>query len=119
MKYLMLVYFNEAEWNLLPEEEHRRRRAEFDDYSRRMAESGKLIDGWPLHPSPTATTIRSRHGRLEQVDGPFAETKEQLVGYFLMEATDLDEMLRLATECPGHRYGTLEVRPVAPRSNGA
>lgn len=118
MKYLMMVYFNEAEWDALPEEEHQRRRAEFDAYSMRMAETGKLVDGWPLHPSRTATTIRSRHGRLETIDGPFAETKEQLVGYFLMETKDMDEMLALAAECPGNRYGTLEIRPVAPRGDG-
>ena len=115
MRYLMMVCLNEAEWEKLPAEEHQRRRAEFDAYSVRMAQAGHLIDGYPLHPVSTATTLRTRNGVLETVDGPFAETKEQFAGYFLMEAKDLDEMLALARECPGSRYGTLEVRPCAPR----
>ena len=115
MQYLMLIYFNEAEWQALPEAEHKKRRGEFDEYSQRMAKVGYLKDGNPLHPTRTATTLRSSKGRLEMVDGPFAETKEQLAGYFLMETKDLDEMLKLASECPGSKYGTVEVRPVAPR----
>ena len=116
MKYLMMVCFSEAEWESLPPEEHARRRSEFDAYTVRMAQAGHLIDGYPLHPVHTATTLRTRDGKLEMVDGPFAETKEQFAGYFLMEAKDLDEMLALAAECPGSRYCTLEVRPCAPRT---
>jgi hypothetical protein len=115
MQYLMLIYFSEAEWLSLPPDEHARRRKEFDEYSIKMAQSGHLKDGYPLEPARTATTIRSKHGRLEMIDGPFAETKEQLAGYFQMEAKDLDEMLAFAKECPGHKYGTIEVRPCAPR----
>ncbi len=117
MKYLMLICFNETEWEALPPEEHRRRRAEFDEYSVKMAKAGKLIDGYPLHPVRTATTLRTVNGKLEMVDGPFADTKEQFAGYFLMETKDLDEMLALAAECPGSRYGTVEVRPCAPRGD--
>lgn len=118
MQYLMLIHFNEAEWQALPAAEHARRRKEFDEYSIRMAHAGRLKGGNPLQPSATATTLRSSKGRLETIDGPFAETKEQLAGYFLMDAKDLDEMLALAAECPGWKYGSVEVRPVAPRGDG-
>ena len=118
MKYLMMICFNEAEWEALPASEHQRRRGEFDAYSIKMAQAGHLQDGYPLHPVRTATTLRTRNGKLETTDGPFAETKEQFAGYFLMEAKDLDEMLALAAECPGSRYGTVEVRPCAPRGDG-
>jgi hypothetical protein len=118
MKYLMLIYYQESAWDALSPEEHDRRRGEFDAYSRKLAQAGKIIDGRPLHPTRTATTIRSRQGRLEMVDGPFAETKEQLGGFYLMETKDLDEMLALAAECPGAKYGALEIRPVAPRGDG-
>lgn len=117
MKYLMMVFLNEAEWQKHPVEEHQRIRAEFDSYSERMAKAGHLLDGHPLHPARTATTLRTRNGKLEMVDGPFAETKEQFGGYFLMQAKDLDEVLALAAECPGAKYGTLEVRPCAPRGD--
>ena len=118
MRYLMMICLNEAEWEALPPAEHQRRRGEFDAYSIKMAQAGHIVDGHPLHPVRTATTLRSRNGKLETMDGPFAETKEQLAGYYLMEAKDLDEMLALAAECPGSRYGTIEVRPVAPRGDG-
>src|SRR6185369_17631332 len=98
MQYLLLIYMNEKEWEGLPPEEHARRRKEFDEYSIRTSQSGHLVGGNPLHPVRTATTIRSPKGRLEMIDGPFAETKEQLAGYFLMEARDHDEALQLAKE---------------------
>jgi hypothetical protein len=115
MQYLLLIYMQESEWEALSPEEHARRRKEFDEYSIRTSQSGHLVGGNPLHPVRTATTIRSPKGRMEMMDGPFAETKEQLAGYFLMEARDLDEALQLAKECPGSRYATVEVRPCAPR----
>jgi hypothetical protein len=118
MQYLMLIYLNETEWEALSPEEHARRRKEFDDYSVRTSQSGHLKDGNPLQAVRTATTLRSSKGRLEMVDGPFAETKEQLAGYFVMEAKDLDEMLKLAAECPGSKYCSVEVRPLAPKGGG-
>jgi hypothetical protein len=114
MQYLLLIYFNEAEWEALPAAEKSRRREEFDAYSIKTSGSGHLVGGAPLQPVRTATTLRSSKGRLEMVDGPFAETKEQLAGYYLMEAKDLDEALALARECPGSKYATVEVRPCAP-----
>jgi hypothetical protein len=115
MQYLMLIYMNEKEWESLPPEEHARRRKEFDEYSIRTSASGHLVGGNPLYPVRTAKTIRSPKGRLEMMDGPFAETKEQLAGYFLLEVRDLEEALQLARECPGSKYATVEVRPCAPR----
>ena len=118
MRYLMLIHLNEQEWLALSPEEHARRRAEFDAYAQKMSALGLLLDGNPLHPVSTATTVRTRNGKLEMVDGPFAETKEQLAGYFLVEVKDLDQALAIAAECPGSRYGAMEVRPCAPRGDG-
>ena len=119
MKYLCLAYEVEKRLSALSRSEWDALRSETIAYVGTLRKSGHLVATHALKSTRTATTLRVRNGTLAKTDGPFAETKEQLVGYFLMEATDLDEMLRLATECPGHRYGTLEVRPVAPRSNGA
>src|SRR5258705_12573896 len=93
MQYLMLIYMQESEWEALSPEEHARRRKEFDEYSIKTSASGHLVGGNPLQPVRTATTIRSAKGRLEMMDGPFAETKEQLAGYFLIVTNYLDEVL--------------------------
>ena len=114
MQYMLLIYLNEAEWAAQPPAELERRRREYDEFGIKTSRSGHLVSGLPLHPVRTATTLRSSKGRLEMVDGPFAETKEQLAGYYLMEAKDLDEALALARECPGSKYSTVEVRPCGP-----
>jgi hypothetical protein len=71
-----------------------------------------MLDARPLHSANTATTLKVRNGKLTVTDGPFAETKEQLGGYFLIEARDLNEAIQVASKCPGARYGEIEVRPV-------
>jgi len=107
MKYLCLVYLDEKRLNELPDEEC----VEFDAAIRN---SGHCIASEALESVQTATTVRMRNGRLSVTDGPFAETKEQLAGFYMIEAKDLDEAMRLASEIPPARVGCIEVRPVRP-----
>ena len=107
MKYLCLVYLDEKRLNELPDEEC----VEFDTAIRN---SGHCIASEALESVQTATTVRMRNGRLSVTDGPFAETKEQLAGFYMIEAKDLDEAIRLASEIPPARVGCIEVRPVRP-----
>jgi len=107
MKYLCLVYLDEKRLNELPDEEC----VEFDTAIRN---SGHCIASEALESVQTATTVRMRNGRLSVTDGPFAETKEQLAGFYMIEAKDLDEAMRLASEIPPARVGCIEIRPVRP-----
>jgi hypothetical protein len=104
VKYLCLVYLSPEHWNSVPDE------ACFA-CSHEMRASGHFIDGTPLHPVHTATTVRVRNGRATVTDGPFAETKEQLAGFYLIEARDLNEAIQLASKIPPAQYGSIEVRP--------
>ena len=109
MKYLCLVYADERTLHTQPDSP---RDAECFDYAASVQESGRLIAAEALQPVATATTVRMRNGRLVVSDGPFAETKEQLAGFYLLEARDLDEALQLASRIPPARLGSIEVRPV-------
>lgn len=112
MKYLALVYYNEkimqdmtqAEWDALNGE----CMACVED----LSHSGHFIDGAPLQMTNTSTTLRMRNGKPIVTDGPFAETKEQLAGFYMLEARDINEALRLAAKIPPARYGSIEIRPV-------
>ena len=104
MKYLCLVYLSPEHWSSCPD-------SECFACSQEMAASGHFIDGTPLHPVHTATTVRVRNGRPTITDGPFAETKEALAGFYLIEARDLNEAIQLAAKIPPARYGSIEVRP--------
>jgi hypothetical protein len=92
---------------------------QYDAYTRMLRDRGAYKGGEALQPVTSATTIRVRDGQTLTTDGPFAETKEALGGFYLIEAADLDEALRLAADCPGARYGSIEIRPVADFSEGA
>lgn len=105
MKYLCLVYLDQENWNACPD-------SICFDYVQTLQRSGHFVDGMPLHPVHTATTVRVRNGKTSLVDGPFAETKEQLAGFYLIEARDLNEAIRLAADIPPVKYGSIEVRPV-------
>jgi len=105
MKYLCLVYIEEARW-------HEESDLECIDYVNALRVGGKLLGGEPLHPVATATTVRVRNGALSVTDGPFAETKEHLAGFYLIDATDLDEAIQIAAKIPPARSGSIEVRPV-------
>lgn len=112
MKYLCLAYEAEATFKTMPREEWDALRAETLDYVEALQRSGHLVDARPLQSARTAVTLKVRNGQLSTIDGPFAETKEQLGGFIMIEARDLNEAIQLAAKWPGARYGEIEVRPV-------
>ncbi|MBB4635025.1 YciI family protein [Longimicrobium terrae] len=112
MKYLCLIYDNEQTWNEMPESESKSMIDEYFAISDALAQSGQLIAGEALEPVATATTVRVRNGKLTTTDGPFAETKEQLGGFYLIEARDLNEAIQVAARFPSARVGSVEVRPI-------
>ena len=114
MKYLLLIYENEADFANLSEAEGNKIFAEYMDYTKGIKKNGNYIGGEALQPVATATTVRQRNGKTLTTDGPFAETKEQLGGFFLVEAKDLDEAIKLAGGIPAVRNGSIEVRPILP-----
>lgn len=109
MKYMLLIYSDEKCWT---NEEREKCFAESIALTHDLKEQGKYLGASPLHPVMTATSVRVREGKRLVTDGPFAETREQLGGYFLVEAADLDEAIAIAGRIPGARKGTVEVRPV-------
>jgi hypothetical protein len=113
MKYMLLIYHEERAWDGLSEQERQKIYAEYGQFSQEIVASGHYLGGSELHPCSTATSVRVRDGKQLAVDGPFAETKEQLGGYYLIEASDLDEAIGIAARIPSARMGTIEVRPVS------
>jgi len=114
MKYLLLVYSDEDSWT---EEERMRCMAESVDYCHELAASGKYLAASPLQYVSTATSVRVRDGKPLITDGPFAETVEQLGGYFLVDAVDLDEAIRIASRIPSAPKSTIEIRPIVDLDN--
>ncbi len=112
MKYLCLAYEEEQKLNDLTHQEWLDLRQETLDYVESLQDSGHLLGAHPLKSARTASTVRVRGGSPSVTDGPFAETKEQLGGYFLIEVADRDEAVRIATAWPSARIGTIEVRPI-------
>jgi hypothetical protein len=112
MKYLCLAYEEEAELNALSREEWDALRHETLAYVELLRDNGHLLMTHALQSVRTAMTVRVRHGRLSATDGPFAETKETLGGFFLIEAADLNEAVQLAARWPSARLGSIEVRPI-------
>ncbi len=111
MKYLALVYYDERIMERKSQEEWDSLNRECIECVARLRESGHYITGSPLLPTSTSTTVRVRDNRITATDGPFAETKEQLAGFYMLEAKDLDEAIALAGKIPPARYGSVEVRP--------
>jgi hypothetical protein len=109
MKYMLLIYLEEQALN---ESEREQCYEESARLAHDLHARGQYLAAAPLHPTSTATSVRVRDGKRLVTDGPFAETREQLGGYFLIDAKDLDEALRIAARIPGARTGTVEVRPV-------
>ncbi len=105
MKYLCLVYLDKENWDTCPD-------PQCAAYGAELAERGKLLAAEPLHSIDLATTVRVRNGVLSVTDGPFAETREMLAGFYLLDATDLNDAIRIASDIPPARYGSIEVRPV-------
>ncbi len=114
MQYLLLIYGNEKEWMSQSKEDLGKMYGEYLAYTADIRKSGHYIGGNPLQPVATASTVRMRGGKRAVTDGPFAETKEQLGGYYLVEARDLDEAIELAERIPGAKFGSIEVRPIQP-----
>ena len=112
MQYLLLIYRNEAELSKMSNEDRQKMHAEYGTYTQSIIASGNFKAGDGLQPTTTATTVRVRDGKIMTTDGPFAETREQLGGYYLVEAKDLDAAIGMAARIPGAREGSIEVRPV-------
>jgi hypothetical protein len=112
MQYLCLIYEDETLWQKMPKADAGKIFGEYFAFTDGIKKSGHWLGGNPLQPTNTATTVRVRKGKVSTTDGPFAETKEQLGGYYLIEAKDLDEAIQLASKIPGARLGSIEVRPV-------
>jgi hypothetical protein len=111
MRYLLLIYFDES-WGQRSLAERQRIYAEQTQVAQELTSNGQYLGGAPLHPVTTATSVRVRDGKRLLTDGPFAETREQLGGYFLIEAKNLDEAIAVGAKIPMARKGTVEVRPV-------
>jgi hypothetical protein len=109
MKYMLLVYTDENAW---ADDEREHCYAESAELTRELHDRGQYVSANPLHPVAAATSVRVRGGKQMVTDGPFAETREQLGGYFMVDVKDLDEALAIAARIPGARKGTVEVRPV-------
>jgi hypothetical protein len=109
MRYMLLIYSDEGDWT---EDEREHCFAESTELSHALARSGQYLAAAPLQPVAAATSVRVREGKRVVTDGPFAETREQLGGYFLIEAENLDEAIAVAGRIPAARKGTVEVRPV-------
>lgn len=112
MEYVLLIYQSDAEWGKLSERERAAIYPEYGQFSRSIRESGHFRAGNQLKAVSSATTVRVRDGKKLVTDGPFAETKELLVGYFVIEAKDLDEAISIAARIPSSRFGAVEVRPI-------
>jgi hypothetical protein len=109
MKYMLLIYLEE---NGLSESERAHCYEESAAYARQLHANGQYLAASPLYPTATATSLRVRDGKRIITDGPFAETREQLGGFFLIEAENIDKALEIAGEIPAGRWGTVEIRPV-------
>jgi hypothetical protein len=112
MKYMLLIYDDERAWAQLSEEDRQRIYAEYRQFGEQLRAAGQYVTGSQLHPTSAASSVRVRDGKRLVTDGPFAETREQLGGYYLVNAANLDEALALAARIPSARMGTIEVRPL-------
>jgi hypothetical protein len=114
MNYLLLIYNNEADTVAMDESARTKMMGEYMEFTKSIVQAGNFKAGDRLKPVSTASTVRVRNGKAAITDGPFAETREQLGGYYLVEAKNLDEATALAARIPGAKYGSIEVRPIWP-----
>jgi hypothetical protein len=112
MQYLLMIHGDEKAMQAAPKEGVAKMIAAYGAYTTAMKEAGVWVGGERLHPSPTATVVRSKNGKPQVLNGPYAEIKEQLGGYYLIEAKDLDAAIGWAARCPGAEVGAIEVRPI-------
>ena len=112
MRYLCLIYESEKQWETMPKDQADAIFGEYSSFTEGIKQSGHLLGGEALQPTQTATTVRVRGGKVATTDGPFAETKEQLGGYYLINARDLNDAIQVAAKIPGSRLGCVEIRPI-------
>jgi hypothetical protein len=112
MRYMLLIYADEAVYETQSKEEQAAEYQEYAAFGEKAAQRGLAPQGEALQPVATATTVRVRGGKTLTTDGPFAETKEQLGGYYILNCKDLDEAIAMAALIPGARYGSIEIRPI-------
>ena len=112
MKYLLLLFGDESSWENMSEEEGQAEMAAYEAYGREAVEAGVFVAGEGLQPTSTATTMRIVGGDRVLTDGPFAETKEQLGGFYVLDCKDLNDALAWAERCPASGNGSIEIRPV-------
>jgi len=112
MEYLLLIHSDEKAMQGYTQEETGSVLAAYGAYMKAIADAGVIKGGQRLHPTSTATTVRVKNGKTSVLNGPYAEVKEQLGGYFLIDAPDLDAAISWAARCPGAQYGAIEVRPI-------
>ena len=112
MQYLLMIYRSEADLGKMSPAERKQMTADYGAFTQSIIQSGHFKAGDGLQPVTTATTVRVREGKILTTDGPFAETREQLGGYYLVEAKDLDAAIAIAARIPGARDGSIEVRPI-------
>jgi len=112
MKYLCLIYEDEKWWEKASEADMQKGMAEYNAFTESIKKNGNYVGGEALQPTPTAKSVRVRNGKVSTTDGPYVETKEQLGGYYLVEAKDLDEATKIAARIPSAKTGTIEVRPI-------
>jgi hypothetical protein len=112
MKFMLIVHHDEEDFNKIEKEKRQQMLAESIELTHQLHAGGQYLSASPLHPAETAVIVRVREGKPLVTDGPFIETREQIAGYFLVNAQDLNEAIRIATRVPGARIGTVEVRPL-------
>jgi len=112
MRYMLLIYTRESDWTSLSDQGRGELFGEYMAFTEQIRKSGHYVAGDGLEATSTATTVRVRNGQTVSTDGPFAETREQLGGYYMVKARDLDEATALAARIPGARTGSIEIRPV-------
>ncbi|HEY2374557.1 MAG TPA: YciI family protein [Gemmatimonadaceae bacterium] len=112
MRYLCLIYENEKSYATMPKEQSDAVMADYGAFTQGIKDSGHYVGGNALQPTPAATTLRVRNGKVSTTDGPFAETKEQLGGYYLINAKDLNDAIQVASRIPSAKSGSIEVRPI-------
>ena len=112
MQYLLTLYAEEAGFQRMTKEQQQQGMAAYMAYTEALKQAGAYVGSNRLQPIATATTVRTVEGKTQVLDGPYADTKEQLGGYFLIDAPDLDAALSWAARCPGSQHGVIEVRPI-------